>query len=259
MARKQQGDDDQPGQRDQPQQPQWDGPQQGQQPPGYGQQPPPGYGQQPQQGYGQQPPMNKKDAKSQARAAKAYSKSQRNWFSRHKFLSALGALIIAIIVIVVLIKSTGGGGGSTTAGGGGGSGTTTSQKSAAKIGTPVRDGKFEFTVTGVDPGKSSIGTAPLDKTAQGQFVLVHLTVRNVGNQPQTFDQSSQKGTDQQGRQLSPDTTAAIYTDPNNFLAQINPGNSVQGILAFDIPKDSMLTKLELHDSAFSNGVSVQLN
>jgi len=259
MARKQHGDDDQPGQRDQPQQPQWDGPQQGQQPPGYGQQPPPGYGQQPQQGYGQQPPMNKKDAKSQARAAKAYSKSQRNWFSRHKFLSALGALIIAIIVIVVLIKSTGGGGGSTTAGGGGGSGTTTSQKSAAKIGTPVRDGKFEFTVTAVDPGKSTIGTGSLSKTAQGQFVLVHLTVRNVGTQQQVFDQSAQKMIDQQGRQLSADPTAAIYVDQQNFLAQINPGNSVEGVVAFDIPKDAIPTKLALHDSVFSSGVTVQLN
>jgi len=202
--------------------------------------------------------MNKKDAKAQGRAAKAYSKSQRNWFSRHKFLSALGALII-VIVIIVIANSMSGGSSSNDAGSSGGGATTSANgKTAAGIGTPVRDGKFEFTVTAVDPGKSTIGKEPLSKTAQGQFVLVHVTVRNIGNKQQFFDQSSQKMIDQQGRQLSPDTTAGVYADPNNFLAQINPGNSVEGLLVYDIPKDAVPTKLELHDSPFSSGVTVQL-
>jgi len=141
---------------------------------------------------------------------------------------------------------------------GGGATTSANGKTAAGIGTPVRDGKFEFTVTAVDPGKSTIGTGSISKTAQGQFVLVHVTVRNIGNQQQSFDQSSQKMIDQQGRQLSPDTTAGVYVDPNNFLAQINPGNSVEGLLVYDIPKDAVPTKLQLHDSPFSGGVTVQL-
>jgi len=143
--------------------------------------------------------MNKKDAKGQARAAKAYSKSQGNWFSRHKFLTALGALIV-IIIVFVIIKSTSGGSSSNDAGSSGGGATTSANgKTAAGIGTPVRDGKFEFTVTAVDPGKGTIGTGSISKTAQGQFVLVHVTVRNIGNQQQSFDQSSQRMIDQQGR------------------------------------------------------------
>lgn len=182
---------------------------------------------------------------------------RKGFLARHKFLTFLGALIVVVIAIVVVNSgSSSSGGGSATAGG---SGATTSQKSAAGIGAPVRDGKFEFVVTAVDPGKSTIGTAPLDRTAQGQFVLVHISVRNIGSKQQMFDQSSQKMIDQQGRQLSPDTTSGIYVDPNNFLAQINPGNSVQGVLVFDIPKDATPTKLELHDSPFSGGVTVQLN
>ncbi len=89
-------------------------------------------------------------------------------------------------------------------------------------------------VAAVDPGKSAIGTGSISKTTQGQFVLVHVTVRNIGNQQQSFDQSSQKMIDQQGRQLSPDTTAGVYVDPNNFLAQINPGNSVEGWLVYGL-------------------------
>lgn len=54
-----------------------------------------------------QEPMNKKDAKAQAAAAKAYSKSQRSWFAKHKFLTALGALIL----LGVIISAISGGGG----------------------------------------------------------------------------------------------------------------------------------------------------
>jgi len=172
-------------------------------------------------------------------------------------LTALGALVVIIIVIFV-IKSTAGGSSSNDAGSSGGGATTSANgKTAAGIGTPVRDGEFEFTVTAVDPGKSTIGTGSISKTAQGQFVLVHVTVRNIGNQ-QYFDESSQKMIDQQGRQLSPDTTAGVYVDPNNFLAQINPVNSVEGLLVYDIPNDAVPTKLQLHDSPFSGGVTVQL-
>jgi len=37
-----------------------------------------------------QQPMSKKEARANAASAKAYSKSQRPWVLRHKFLTALG-------------------------------------------------------------------------------------------------------------------------------------------------------------------------
>jgi hypothetical protein len=57
-----------------------------------------------------------------------------------------------------------------------------------------------------------------------------------------------------------DTSAAIYLDEesNAFLEEINPGNSVNGVILFDIPKDAQIVKLELHDSAFSGGVTVNV-
>jgi Domain of unknown function (DUF4352) len=47
-------------------------------------------------------------------------------------------------------------------------------------------------------------------------------------------------------------------DSHAFLEDINPGNSVNGIIVFDIPKDATIVKLELHDSAFSGGVVVNV-
>jgi hypothetical protein len=39
---------------------------------------------------------------------------------------------------------------------------------------------------------------------------------------------------------------------------INPGNTVQGQLAFDMPTGVKAVKAELHDSAFFAGVTVNL-
>lgn len=129
----------------------------------------------------------------------------------------------------------------------------------AGLGTPVRDGKFEFTVTKVEVGPARIGSDVLGQTAQGQFILLHVTVGNIGDVAQLFSDSSQKLYDAQGRQFSSDTTAAIYLDDSqSFLKEINPGNQVNGIVVFDVPKDAKAVRVELHDSPFSGGVSVTL-
>jgi hypothetical protein len=66
--------------------------------------------------------------------------------------------------------------------------------------------------------------------------------------------------DQKGRQFSADTTANIYSGDSGdvWMTEINPGNSVKGYLFFDVPKGTKLSYIELHDSAFSGGVTVQL-
>lgn len=129
---------------------------------------------------------------------------------------------------------------------------------APGVGTPVADGKFEFTVTNVEQGVGRVGSDMFGEDAQGQFLLVHVTVRNVGDEAQYFDSSSQKLVDAQGRQHSADSAAAIYLDGSSFLESVNPGNSVEGIVVFDVPVDAVPATLELHDSMFSDGVTVTL-
>ncbi|GAA4693852.1 protein of unknown function (DUF4190) [Promicromonospora umidemergens] len=127
------------------------------------------------------------------------------------------------------------------------------------VGDAVRDGKFEFTVTKVEPGVKEIGDEFLSQEAQGQFVLVHLTVENIGDESQYFDGNNVTGYDAKNREFAADTEAAIYLDDSNsFLNEINPGNSVMGVVVFDVPADVKLSQLELHDSAFSGGVEVAL-
>lgn len=131
----------------------------------------------------------------------------------------------------------------------------------AKIGDPVRDGKFEFTVKSMKCGVSKVGTDMLGKKAQGQFCLITVNVKNIGKEPQALVDSAQKAYAADGTEYSTDSSAAIYAnkDQNTVFNELNPGNQITGVLVFDIPKDAKLAKLELHDSIFSGGVEVALN
>lgn len=185
-------------------------------------------------------------------------KKQGNWFARHKVLTVVFA-VIAFLIVVGAVS--------------GGSKDTKNQSSTApaksgqppasvvKIGQPAKDGKFEFTVNSVECGKASAGTNEyLTKQAQGQFCFVTVAVKNTGNEAQTFDSSSQYLYDAANAKFSSDSTASLYANPqgSTFLNQINPGNSVSGILVFDLPKDKKPVTAELHDSAFSGGAKVSL-
>jgi hypothetical protein len=134
------------------------------------------------------------------------------------------------------------------------------KKATAKLGQPARDGKFEFVVTKVEHGKTQVGNEVLNKKPQGQFVLVSVTVKNIGSEAKTFDGSSQAAFGD-GVKYSDDGTAEIYanTDNQTFLNQINPGNQAAGVLVFDIPAGKKITSVELHDSPFSGGVTVDVS
>ena len=187
---------------------------------------------------------------------------QRSWFARHKILTALIGL--AVLIAIIVAASGGGKSGetSTSAASSPAGAASASEAPAAKdpgIGTPVRDGKFEFTVAKVESGKKQVGEQYLEQTAQGSYTLVHLSVKNIGDEAQSFSDSDQKLIGADGKQYSADSMAGSAIKNNDVLfAQINPGNAVDGILVFDLPAGAVPAKLELHDSPFSGGVTVAL-
>ncbi|MFD0904391.1 DUF4352 domain-containing protein [Actinomadura sediminis] len=128
------------------------------------------------------------------------------------------------------------------------------------VGREYRDGKFAFTVTKVKKGVARVGDEFAGSEAQGQYVLVHVTVENIGDEARMFDGTNQKLIDTRGREFEADTEAAVWSnqDTKSFLEQINPGNSVKGVVIFDVPENVRLKAIELHDSMFSGGVTVPL-
>lgn len=180
---------------------------------------------------------------------------------RRKWPWVVGALV-AIVVVGGLMS--GGEEGASTAN----SDTTAAvgevATATASIGTPVRDGKFEFVVTGIESGLASVGDNPyFTETAQGAYTVVHLTVTNTSDKPQTFFQSNQEMFDDQGRKFTNDgmAEAAILLGdgPSSaIITEINPGNQVSTVVVFDLPAGATADHIELHDSAFSDGATVNL-
>ena len=135
------------------------------------------------------------------------------------------------------------------------------EEPTATLNTPVRDGKFEFVVTSVQPGLADVGDNPfLNQKAQGQFVIVTLSVQNIGDRPQGFSPSNQKLFDTEGRSFETDTSAQIALDNNDIAVwdNINPRNTVDVSLVYDMPVGAVPASIELHDSMFSGGVTVNL-
>ena len=176
-------------------------------------------------------------------------------------------LILAGIILIAVVTQAGGGdSASPTSPTSGDSAAAPDAPAApdavtAGIGQPVRDGKFEFTVNGVDCSKNSLGTNPVSTQASGVFCLVDVAVSNIGNESQMLDSTSQVAYDAAGNKYSTDTEAAFYLDDAGqaLFEQLNPGTSVNGVLVFDVPAGTQLTEIELHDSMFSNGVKVALS
>lgn len=203
---------------------------------------------------------------------KAPPVAKQSWFARHKILTG----ILALAVLGIIFGSLGGGGdkdktpasGTTSSAAASDAGASPAASSeaakpapapAAGVGTKVRDGKFEFVVTGVEAGGKEVGQEFLKETAQGTFQLVHISVTNIGDQPQTLFDSNQKVTDDQGRQFAPNSMAAISMENNKiWMSEINPGNTVTGTLVYDMPEGAAPVSIELHDSMFSGGVKVGL-
>src|SRR6476620_8847143 len=95
-------------------------------------------------------------------------------FFKRKLVWLLG---IVVLIIAMMFATNSKSSTTTTAGTDAGSSAPAAEAAAAApvVGTPVRDGKFEFVVTSVEPGATDIGEAPLTTKAQGQFVVVNVS------------------------------------------------------------------------------------
>ena len=129
----------------------------------------------------------------------------------------------------------------------------------ATVGQPVRDRSLEFTVKSVHCGQMSVGSGPLMPTPSGQFCLVAMSVRNVGTEQETFADQNQKALTPQGTQFFDDTVAGMMASPDNSLAEpLDPGRRLDVTLVYDVPNHVTIDRLQLHDSAFTDGVEVRV-
>ena len=114
-----------------------------------------------------------------------------------------------------------------------------------KIGQPFRNGNFKVAVTKVSEGPTlphaDDPDTPGPRTSNGKYIILFLTVTNVGFHPAEFDGNSTLY-DTCGRQYkeSDDDGLAsvyrVYRDPLKYPADIQTGSTMRGVIAFDVPR-----------------------
>jgi Domain of unknown function (DUF4352)/Protein of unknown function (DUF2510) len=119
------------------------------------------------------------------------------------------------------------------------------------------DGPLEFTVTGVESGTTVTDPTNefLTKDAQGEFIVVRLTVRNTSPDPATFLGTFQK-LKAAGTVYTADDQASFYV--GGGLAEIPPGGQANVGVAYDVPPGTVPESIELHADPISPGVELPL-
>jgi hypothetical protein len=134
--------------------------------------------------------------------------------------------------------------------------TRTQTKSPSAPGQATDSG-ITVAVTDVETAPSvKYQDAASEKTAQGEFLIVHMTVLNSGAAPTTFLGTLQK-LKAGGTTYSIDDEATFYL--NGGLAELNPGDSKDVAIAFDVPPATTAESIELHGDPTSSGVEVPLS
>ena len=175
---------------------------------------------------------------------------------------ALGIAVVVVVLVsaflVVVSRSLGDPGGTSGAAPGGSASSGASEPRVPRVGDAVRDGKFEFRVTGTRTA-GRLGNDWINTTPDGRFFLVSVTVRNISDEGKTFVSIAQTLYDSQGHDYTADPRATLYLwQLDNLVDRMDPGDTVRGTIVFDLPVGAKPARVELHDSLFSGGVDVRL-
>lgn len=143
-----------------------------------------------------QPQSGRKDAKANAKAAKAYSKAQRPWYKKKRWIISLGL----ILLIVAVSAGSSGGGDSENASDGASSSSSDSGESSGsgddgksgRVGEALENAGTTYEVTNAKATKV-IGDPELGGArADGTFVVVDLQLTNNKDETKTFTDTNAK-------------------------------------------------------------------
>jgi hypothetical protein len=128
--------------------------------------------------------------------------------------------------------------------------TVRSSTPTVALNEEVDVGAFTFTVTAVELAQPKIGY----RTAQGVFVVVDITVKNIGDDLRSVYCQNQILKDLAGRPYDNGVTVGAGDDMSN----IKPGNRAEFQCAFDVPVGTLAGAVEVHDMAYSAGATVKV-
>ena len=195
-----------------------------------------------------------KDAKAQAKAAKAYAKAQRPFYKKKR------VIIPAAILAVVAISQASGGGASDNATAVDSKGSHTSTKSSTQshtasktfnVGQTVELEGTQYTVTGAST-QSNIG-GQFGQKADGTFVVVDLTIENKKDETKTFMDSAATFVAKDGTKYEGSDAAIYLGNASLLLRDMQPDLATKGKLVFDVPPAKVAGGVLLVEDLFGRG------
>jgi hypothetical protein len=115
----------------------------------------------------------------------------------------------------------------------------TDQEVESSIGKPVQIGYFVYTIQSVSFRKS-VGNEFMSETADGIYLLVNLTIKNISDETRTLDGSLFAVTDKNGTKYEHSTEASMTLEMSGsktlFLKACQPNITTKGVLVFEVPE-----------------------
>lgn len=128
------------------------------------------------------------------------------------------------------------------------------------IGKEFTVGDWAVTVVSVDAPVPDVGKSEYIEgaKAQGQFIPVKIKAKNNGSKGATFFADNVKLKDSEGKEFSYSSDAAIWGAEKGglILEDVNPGNTVEGMLWFDTPAGANISELVFSGGLLDKSVSV---
>jgi len=119
-------------------------------------------------------------------------------------------------------------------------------------------GDFTWKITDVTTASEigqDLGGTFLGEKANGIFVILSVEVENTGKTAKYLSDSYIKLVDDQSREFSASTVAAIYLKPEGsalMFEQINPGIIKKGKLVYDVPTGLKVANVKVTSSLFTS-------
>lgn len=112
-------------------------------------------------------------------------------------------------------------------------------ESRSCIGETISVGHFAYTVNSIRY-KKTVGDSYFNETADGIFLLINISIKNISDETRTIDSSCFTLVDDKGREYEYAIDASNVLEVNGskslFLKQCQPGISTKGTLIFEVPE-----------------------
>ncbi|MEG1498931.1 DUF4352 domain-containing protein [Chryseobacterium sp.] len=116
---------------------------------------------------------------------------------------------------------------------------TQNQEIESSLGQAIEIGYFTYTIQSVSFRKS-VGNEYFKETADGIYMLVDLSIKNISNETRTLDGSMFAVTDENGTkyEFSINASTALEMSGNKtlFLKECQPNITTKGVLVFEVPE-----------------------